>query len=368
MANNLPTTYIKKLQVGARGDFEDTFTFKVGGDTGSFGFPSMTEAQRDIIWPPASFPDANWKGGTIYNDTVQRLQFNTGAGWFTLEAGAPPSSIAAFYQQYIDDAEYVFNNGPAVNGSVYYNTTFNSVRVFSNGAWYNDLIPQPWANSTSFNVGQIVWVGIKIFRCTIAHISNAGGTIDDDIANWAEMGAYNISELDDVDLTGIQAGSILEWNGVDSFIVSQKGSLETALTLKELAADPSTPAVGYVNIYAKTDKRIYLQDSNDRVTLLEVPLNVIDFANIDASTLVQNVWLEVIASTSAEARRVQIFDAAGYAFEWGVGAAASEVTKFLSGAGSNEPTDIEIPAGSRLAVRTAEAGPYSGTIIVNVLG
>ena len=172
MANNLPTTYIEKLQVGERGDFEDTFAFKVNSTEGSLGFPSMSEAQRDIVWPVGDFPNPAWKGGTIYNETVQRLQFNTGLAWLTLEAGAPPTSIAAFYQQYADDATYVVNNGPAVDGSVYYNTTWDTVRKFVNGAWQNELNPvntlTKYADKTLFKdlmdnadseFKSLVWVG-----------------------------------------------------------------------------------------------------------------------------------------------------------------------------------------------------------------
>lgn len=370
MANNFPTTFIKKLQVGARGNFQDKFTFKIEGKDGAFGLPEFTEAERDICWPVGDFPNPDWTGGMIYNLTNQRIQYNTGSTWFTFDVSAPPTSIAAFYQQYPDDATYVVNHGVPVNGSVYYNTAVKSVRVYSNGNWYNDLTPEPWANSKDYIVGQIVWTTTnQIFRCVINHTSSAGpATIVDDIVNWVPMGAHVVGALDDVDTTGVADGDVLEWV-TDKFVVTSKGTLETGLTLKELAADPSTPAAGYVNIYAKVDKRIYLQDSTNRVTLLEVPLNVVDHVIVDTSVLAQNTWLEVIASTAGDARRVQIFDAAGFPFEWGVGAAAAEVTRFLSGAGSNESTDIEIPAGSRLAIRTADAGPdYSGTLVINLLG
>lgn len=370
MANNLPTTYIQKLQVGAKGDFEDTFIFKVSGDDGGFGFPIMTEIQRDIVWPPASFPNPDWKGATIYNETQDRIQFNTGTTWFTFEAGSAPSNIAAFYQQYADDATYVVNNGPAVNGSVYYNTTLNAVRVYSNGAWYNDLVPEPWTNNTSYNVGQIVWSpDEQIFRCTVAHTSNAAGTIYDDIANWVRMGAHAVGDLDDVDTTGVADGDVLEWN-TDEFVVSKKGTLETALTVKELAADPVAPAAGYVNIYAKTDKRIYLQDSDNKVTLLEVPLDVLHHGIIDASTLDSGGWVELVASTSATIRRGQFFDQAGLNLEIGIGVAASEVTKFVTGKGTNESIDVEIPAGSRIAVRNegGAGGTFGGQVAFNFLG
>jgi len=363
------TVVHEKLQVGTPEEPHDKFIIKCTGKTGGFGLPIFTSLERDAIWAPGDFPDPLWKGAQIYNATLDRVQFNTGTTWFTFEAGGAPVSVAAFYQPYADDATYVINNGAAVDGSVYYNTTLLTVRVYSAGAWYNDLIAQPWANAIPYNVGQIVWdVNDQIFRCTIAHTSNAGGVIEDDIANWAFMGAHNVGELNDVDTTGVTDGDILEWV-TDKFVVSKKGTLETSLTIKELAVDPSTPAAGYVNIYAKTDKRVYIQDSNNKVTLLEVPLDVLHYKIEDAANLNAGGWVELVAVTSAVVRRAQIFDLEGMNLEIGIGAAASEVTKFVTGQGTNESIDVGIPAGARIAIRSADgAGTFVGQLVFNFLG
>lgn len=140
------------------------------------------------------------------------------------------------------------------------------------------------------------------------------------------------------------------------------------LIFVEQGSTPAPPPIGQTKIYIKDDGNVYVQDSTGKETMLEVPLNTLDTKLIDASTIVQNVWLEVIASTSGLTRKVQVFDTAGLTIEWGTGAAASEVTRFLSGAGTNETTEVEIAAGSRLSIRVTDAGPYSGTILTNLFG
>ena len=88
---------------------------------------------------------------------------------------AQASSTSKQYVNYPDDAAYASSEGAPVNGSVYYNTTYGCVRVFSNGLWYNDLELEPWQNSTMYIVGQVVWAADNnIYRCIITHTSSAG--------------------------------------------------------------------------------------------------------------------------------------------------------------------------------------------------
>lgn len=50
------TTIFNKVQVGGPVDPNDTFTLRVTGQDGAFGFPEFSNAQRDLVWAPASFP------------------------------------------------------------------------------------------------------------------------------------------------------------------------------------------------------------------------------------------------------------------------------------------------------------------------
>jgi len=144
--------------------------------------------------------------------------------------------------------------------------------------------------------------------------------------------------------------------------------LKDVLFFREQTTEPDTPPAGTYVQWIDDNGDVWIKDSSGNKTTLEKVMDVKETFEIDATGLVINTWLQVLASTSAVTRRVRIFDTAGLNLQWGTGAAASEVARFRSGAGSNEYTDVTIPAGTRLAIRTSEAGPYSGTISVNLLG
>jgi hypothetical protein len=110
-----------------------------------------------------------------------------------------------------------------------------------------------------------------------------------------------------------------------------------------------------------------LLDDTGRETMLEVPLNVIDTVIVDASTFVSGTWKPIIPATSAFGRKIQIFDTSGNPISWSIDAVPVS-PKFLSGAGTNETLEVEIPASSLLSAKIDEAGPFSGQIVINIMG
>ena len=371
--NEQLTTVHEKLQVGTPQEPDDKFIIQCTGKTGGFGWPIFTTIERDALWLPGDFPNPAWKGSTIYNETVDRVQFNTGTTWFTFEAGGAPTSVAAFYQQYADDATYVLNNGAAVDGSVYYNVTLNTVRVFSAGSWYNDLISQPWGNSTDFNVGQIVWdVDDKIFRCSVAHTSNAAGVIEDDIANWVPMGAHVVGSLTDVDTTGVAEDDVLVMDDAGVFKPIAKGLFATPLTVPVIAVEPASPAAGFVVLWADDNKTIKAKYETGEVVEMLKQYNVVDFLDtplLDASTINKDgaTYTTVVASLAADIKAIQIYDTAGINLGW---YDAADTLLFVSGPGTNETTQVEIAAGTAIKVKAlaASANDFSGNYTVNFLG
>lgn len=373
MANNMPTTYIKKLQVGARGDFQDKFTFKVTGKDGGFGLPEFTSAERDACWDVLLFPNPDWAGAMIYNTTIERIQYNTGATWFTFDVSVPPSSISSQFVNYAADAIFIANHGAPVNGSVYYNTSIQAVRVFSNGNWYNDLNPEPWSNSTTYIVGHIVWTPTnQIFRCVINHTSSAGpATISDDIANWAPMGAHNVGELADVDTTGAVEGDVLVRNALGVYMPEAKGLMRNPIDIPLVAVEPASPPAGYVRLYA-IGKTVYAKYNDNEVVEMLRQYDVVDFldAGIISANTIDNTavaYLQVVATLAADVKAVQIFDTAGINLGWYDG---SNVLLFVSGPGTNETTPVEIAAGTEIKVRPLEASAtaFAGRYTVNFLG
>lgn len=86
--------------------------------------------------------------------------------------------------------------------------------------------------------------------------------------------------------------------------------------------------------------------------------------NVDNSA-----WVQLIASTSADAKFAQIFMSSGEPLEYAFGAAASEVSKGYIFPGGNGTQNLVIPSGTRVSVRAVNAVTIStGTLLVNFLG
>lgn len=108
------------------------------------------------------------------------------------------------------------------------------------------------------------------------------------------------------------------------------------------------------------------------VTAAPAYLDYVDSGRLDYS--ISNVsnaaWVQVIASTAADAKKITLFDAGGFAMELGVGAPASEVRKILIPPGGlNGMIEVQIPAGSRVSVRGITAQVVNaGELDINLMG
>ncbi len=101
-------------------------------------------------------------------------------------------------------------------------------------------------------------------------------------------------------------------------------------------------------------------------------LAVADSATKLSGTVTSAAWVELIASTAAEAHFLQCFESSGFALELGVGAAASEVRQcFIPPGGTDYPIPLRIPAGSRVAVKAiATTADYASPaqLLLTLLG
>jgi hypothetical protein len=90
-------------------------------------------------------------------------------------------------------------------------------------------------------------------------------------------------------------------------------------------------------------------------------LNAYSTTNVTTAT-----YTQLIASTTAAANTVDIFDSSGQAMILAVGAAGSEVVQYFIQPGGNA-FKLAIPAGSRIAIKALTANATSGYITLNLL-
>jgi len=79
-------------------------------------------------------------------------------------------------------------------------------------------------------------------------------------------------------------------------------------------------------------------------------------------------YVTLIASTSAAAKEIEIFDSSGQTLKLAVGAAASEVDQILVFPGGNGRVKLAIPAGTRLSIKAVSASASVGEIAINLYG
>lgn len=77
-------------------------------------------------------------------------------------------------------------------------------------------------------------------------------------------------------------------------------------------------------------------------------------------------YVQLIASTSALARIVEIFDSSGQTMVIAFGAAASEIDQFLVFPGGNGRITINVPAATRVSIKAVSANATVGEIDINL--
>lgn len=113
-----------------------------------------------------------------------------------------------------------------------------------------------------------------------------------------------------------------------------------------------------------------LTSIDSKLSLLVV-VDLLDGGLIQGSTIAGSggAFKEVIASTAATVKQIQIFDTTGDFLGWYTGGSGSEVLAFITGPGTNESLPVSIASGTRLSVRGLEASVSgAGAIAANLLG
>ena len=263
--------------------------------------------------------------------------------------------------------------GAPTEGSVYWSSYYNCVRTFSNGVWVNLFPLVEWDNSRPYYFEQIVEYSGELFQCTAEHISSPSpATIYDDIANWHPLTQHDLNELTNVDTTGAVENDVIVLDNAGVYRPEAKGTFKTPLTVPVISVEPATPVAGYVVLWADDNMTVKAKYETGEVVEMLKQYNVVDFLDtplLDAS-LIDNTavaYLTVVASLASDVKAIQIYDTAGINLGWYDG---SDNLLYVSGPGTNETTQVEIPAGTLIKVRPLEASAsaFSGRYTVNFLG
>lgn len=76
-------------------------------------------------------------------------------------------------------------------------------------------------------------------------------------------------------------------------------------------------------------------------------------------------YTQIIASTSADVKQLEIFDSSGQLLVVAFGAAMSEVDQFYILPGGNGTIRCDIPAGTRISIKAVSANATSGYLAIN---
>jgi len=99
-------------------------------------------------------------------------------------------------------------------------------------------------------------------------------------------------------------------------------------------------------------------------------LDVIEFARNDytSTSVGTGAYVELVSSTSAEIKKIQIFDSSGQTLVIATGASSSEVDKLYVFPGGNGDIDVSIPASTRISIKAISDTANAGEISINFLG
>jgi hypothetical protein len=161
-----------------------------------------------------------------------------------------------------------------------------------------------------------------------------------DIVAELPAGTQNIGDVDIASLPGTVAADI-------TAIKTAVEILDNAISGNEMQVDVlSMPAV---------------EQAED--TVLEFIRN--DYSSTPVTTA---AYVQLIASSAATVKQLEIFDSSGQTLLLALGAGGSEVDKMYIVPGGNWRIPCAIPASSRISIKAVSANATVGEIVINLIG
>lgn len=208
----------------------------------------------------------------------------------------------------------------------------DSVDAVQSGTWdiadITGTISLPTGAATEASLSSIDG---KITAC------NTGAVV---ISSELPAGTQNIGDVDVASLPGTVAADI-------TAIKTAVEIIDNAISGSEMQVDVLTmPAV---------------EQAEDDV--LEFIRN--DYSSTPVTT---GAYVQLIASTSAAVKQLEIFDSSGQTLVLALGAGGSEADKMYIVPGGNGRIPCAIPASSRISIKAVSADATVGEIVINLIG
>ncbi len=101
--------------------------------------------------------------------------------------------------------------------------------------------------------------------------------------------------------------------------------------------------------------------------LTDEDLDVFSNNNINSSGInsVTGNYLQIVASTASAIRQIAVYDTTGSSLSIAKGAASGEINILYTGPGDSGTYPVQVPAGSRISIRSLEStAPSTGANII----
>lgn len=177
-------------------------------------------------------------------------------------------------------------------------------------------------------------------------------------------GTNNIGDVDVASLPGTVAADITATKNAVELLDNAVATIASAIPSQGILAIGSD---GTNARALKTDATGKLETVTTvaPATFAKVELLTRDYG---ASPVTTAAYAQLIASTSAAIKKLQIFDSSGEALVLAVGPAASEVDQIYIFPGGNGDVDLDIPAASRISIKAVSGTASVGALYINCLG
>ena len=90
------------------------------------------------------------------------------------------------------------------------------------------------------------------------------------------------------------------------------------------------------------------------------------YRDYSGSNLAAGAWTQIVASTVARIRKLDIFDSSGSVVMVGVGGVGAEVEVLRITPGGNGPVELTIPIGSRISIQSVSGTLSVGLLVINM--